>query len=130
MKRSFVMRVGDVMRFFRISYRQAQYWEKTNLIRATEQVGLRSKGYPFIEVVLLKVLCLLRNKASIQHMRTLISKLRNKLGALSYPIEESVILLENNRFFIAKKDIIDSEDSLLKLDCKKLNEDLLEFLEN
>ena len=85
----------DVAEIIGLSYRQIQYWDKTNFIKPSYRRKGRFRQYIFSDMILLWVAKRLRDEGySIQHIRTVIPKLRGILPQASRPTREMVFLID------------------------------------
>lgn len=116
-----LLQVKDVIRLARVSYRQLQYWCKTGFIKPACRLGGKYRRYSFKEFVLVVAARKMRDaEFSIQSMRSIIERLNAEIQNLSFPLTSAVILINRQRFYICKEQVIESDPDMVRLDCKEL----------
>lgn len=118
----------DVVSLIGISYRQLQYWDKTNFIRPSAIRMGKYRGYTFIELVEMKLAKLLREaNVSIQKLRKTIESVKDLLPKVSCPLSEVSFLIEGEHVFIFNGDVVmDSETSkgMFRFEVRSLREEI------
>ena len=96
----------EIRELVKVSYRQIQYWDKSNFISPSYRRRGKYRLYTFPDLIQLKVAELLRsNDFSIQQLRATIENLRKLLGKISFPFSELNILFKKNRILLFKGDV-------------------------
>ena len=99
---------AELQNIFKISYRQIQYWDKSDFIKPSYRRKGKYRLYAFPDVILIEVARKMRaSKFSIQSLRNVIKTLLEILPKIERPILDYTIMINKNRqVFICKGDII------------------------
>ena len=92
-----------------ISYRQIQYWDKTNFIQPSYRRRGKYRLYIFRDLLLLKIARILRDHSiSIQMMRKIMDAVRSLLTRVNSPLVELTLLIqiERDRILIFNGEVI------------------------
>ncbi|MBI4872477.1 MAG: MerR family transcriptional regulator [Candidatus Riflebacteria bacterium] len=118
----------DVVQICGISYRQLQYWDKTDFIKPSAVHAGRYRNYTFSEVVLMKLAKVLReNKVSIQRLRHVIESIKSMLPRVGCPLADCSLLVDGEKVFIFDGDVLmDAQSSrqFLRFDVRNLREEI------
>ncbi len=96
----------EIRELVKVSYRQIQYWDKSNFISPSYRRRGKYRLYTFPDLIQLKVAEILRsNGFSIQQLRATIENLRKLLGKITFPFSELNILFRKNRILLFKGDV-------------------------
>jgi len=91
----------DVCTILAISYRQIQYWDKTNFIKPSYRRKGKYRLYTFADLIQLWVAVDLRKLGySIQSLRRTIKSLRNLLPQVNNPLVELTFLFEGETILV------------------------------
>lgn len=91
----------DVYKVCTVSYRQLQYWDKTNFIRPSYRRRGKYRLYTFTDLIQIWVAKKLRNSGySIQVLRSVIRDLRKFLPQTCHPLVDLAVLVRNERILI------------------------------
>lgn len=102
----------DVRELADVSYRQIQYWDKSNFISPSYRRRGKYRLYTFGDVLQIKIVETLRKKGySVQQLRETIDTLRSILKKISFPFTDLKILFEKHRMLIFNGDVVLSHDS-------------------
>jgi len=102
------MKIGytssEACRIANITYRQLQYWDKTNLAKPSI-IGARGTGtrriYSFIDLVCLRVTAKLKQEGvSLQKMRKSIAYLNENFPEQDRPLADFVFLTDGDHIFV------------------------------
>jgi len=97
----------EVAKLIGISYRQIQYWDKTNFIKPSYRRRGKYRLYTFADLIQLKVAKTLREQSySIQKLRTTIKSLKTILPQVSHPFVELTFLIEGDRILVFNGDVL------------------------
>ena len=97
----------EVAKLVNISYRQIQYWDKTNFIRPSYRRRGKYRLYTYADLICLKVARLLRDhNFSIQRLRTTIVSLKDLLPQVAHPLIELTFLIEGDRILIFNGEVL------------------------
>ena len=97
----------DIQKLLHISYRQLQYWDRTNFIKPSYRRKGKYRLYVFRDLVLLEFTKRLRNLGfSIQQLRQLVRSLRSLLPQTTFPMVDLTILVENDKLILASGDVL------------------------
>lgn len=95
----------EVAQIVSISYRQIQYWDKSNFIRPSYRRRGKYRLYTFRDLIRLKIARLLREKDySVQRLRKTIRDLKDLLVKVSRP-EEMNFLIEGDRVLVFQGEV-------------------------
>ena len=114
MKSFFVPR--EVCELVGISYRQLQYWDKTNFIKPSYKRKGKYRLYTFSDLLQLTMASTLRSEhqLSVQRLRTAIRMLRDLLPKLNSPlIELSIWYFKAPRGYTKGRRVLTNNDSML-----------------
>lgn len=106
----------DVTSILGISYRQLQYWDKTNFIKPSYKRKGRFRLYTFTDLIYLWIVKRLSQEhhVSVQRLRRTIKSLRGLLPQVSAPrVEATVIFLKDPRDYPVPDKVLGQKDSLL-----------------
>lgn len=96
MKRFFTPR--DVRKIFGISYRQIQYWDKTNFIRPSFKRREKYRLYTFPDLILMFIATMLRlENVSIQQLRRMLKAVPEILQDMKVPLSDVIFLIHNGK---------------------------------
>jgi DNA-binding transcriptional MerR regulator len=102
----------DVRGLADVSYRQIQYWDKSNFISPSYRRRGKYRLYTFADVLQIKIVETLRKRGySVQKLRSTIETLRSILKKVNFPFTELKILFEKHRMLIFNGDVVLSHDS-------------------
>lgn len=102
----------DVRELADVSYRQIQYWDKSNFISPSYRRRGKYRLYTFGDVLQIKIVETLRKRGySVQQLRATIDTLRTILKKISFPFTDLKILFEKHRMLIFNGDVVLSHDS-------------------
>jgi len=97
----------DVSDLTGITYRQMQYWDKTNFIKPSYRRKGKYRLYTFADLIQLKsAKGLIDAGRSTQSLRKTINGLRGLLPQLNHPLNEYTILFQGDRTFIAEGQVL------------------------
>lgn len=118
----------DVVKICGISYRQLQYWDKTNFIKPTAINRGKYRHYTFSEVVLMRLAKVLRqNRVSIQKLRHVIESIKSMLPDVGCPLTDCSFLVSGEKVFIFDGDVLmdpSTSESFLRFDIRNLREEI------
>lgn len=121
----------EVVKIIGISYRQIQYWDKTNFIRPSYRSHGKYRQYTFSDLVQMKVAKLLRDRdVSIQRLRKIIKGLRDLLPRINFPLSECSLLIEGEKILVFHGDVLmDSltSENYVRFDARTLREQINEL---
>ncbi|MEE2924820.1 MAG: MerR family transcriptional regulator [bacterium] len=102
----------EVARIIDISYRQIQYWDKTNFIKPSYRRKSKYRLYTFTDLFQLKISKVLRRQGfSIQKLRKTIEVLRKLLPQVSHPLIELTFLIDQDRILVFNGDVVMDEEA-------------------
>ncbi|PCJ16144.1 MAG: hypothetical protein COB02_17045 [Candidatus Cloacimonadota bacterium] len=114
----------EVARIIDISYRQIQYWDKTNFIKPSYRRKSKYRLYTFTDLFQLKISKVLRKHGfSIQKLRTTIENLRKLLPQVNHPLIELTFLIDEHKILVFNGDVVMDEkagESYIKFRVKNL----------
>ncbi len=118
----------DVVHVVGISYRQLQYWDKTDFIKPTAiQLG-KYRNYTFQELVQMKLAKILREQhVSIQKLRKVIESVKDLLVRAGCPLSDCSFLIDGEKVLLFNGDVVmdsDSSRSFFRFDVKSLRQDI------
>jgi DNA-binding transcriptional MerR regulator len=91
----------EVARLIGISYRQIQYWDKTNFIKPSYRRRGKYRLYIFSDLIQLRITRLLRQRGtSIQQLRRTVRSLKSLLPQVPQPLHELTFLIEGERMLV------------------------------
>ena len=91
----------EVAQIVGISYRQIQYWDKTNFVRPSYRRKGKYRLHTFLDLVQLKLARTLRSsKVSIQRLRATMASLKTMLANVNKPLVELTFLVDGRRIII------------------------------
>ncbi len=97
----------EVSRIVDLSYRQIQYWDKTNFIKPSYRRKSKYRLYTFTDLFQLKISKVLRRKGfSIQKLRKTIEVLRKLLPQVSHPLIDLTFLIDEDRILVFNGDVV------------------------
>jgi len=118
----------QVAKLVGISYRQIQYWDKTNFISPSYHRRGKYRLYTFGDLILLRVAKALRdNGFSIQQLRKTIINLRELLPQTTHPFSELTLLIEGERILVFSGEVLMnsvSAQSCIRFDVRTLREEI------
>lgn len=121
----------EVARIVGISYRQMQYWDKTNFIKPSYRRKGKYRLYTFTDLIQLKVAKTLREaKFSIQKLRTTIKSLKTLIPQVTHPLVELTFLIEGSRILVFNGEVLMnsiSGQNYIRFDVKDLREEINEI---
>ncbi|MBI4858927.1 MAG: MerR family transcriptional regulator [Candidatus Riflebacteria bacterium] len=102
----------DVRELVDVSYRQIQYWDKSNFISPSYRRRGKYRLYTFADVLMIKIVETLRKRGySVQQLRHTLDVLRGILKKVNFPFTELKILFEKNRMLVFNGDLVLSHES-------------------
>jgi len=102
----------DVREIADVSYRQIQYWDKSNFISPSYRRKGKYRLYTFSDLLQIKIVeTLRRNGYSVQQLRRTIGTLRLMLKKVSFPFTDVKILFEKNRILLFNGDVYMSKEN-------------------
>ena len=118
----------EVAQIVGISYRQIQYWDKTNFVRPSYRRKGKYRLYTFLDLVQLKLARTLRSsKVSIQRLRATMASLKTMLANVNKPLVELTFLVDGSRILIFDGSIFlnsSSEKKYTRFDVRTLRNDV------
>lgn len=118
----------DVASIVGISYRQIQYWDKTNFIKPSYRRKGKYRLYTFSDLIQLKVAKTLRDhNFSIQRLRKTIKSLRSLLPQVSHPMVDLTFLIEGDRILVFNGEVLMnaiSGQNYIRFDVSKLRDEV------
>ena len=118
----------EVAQIVGISYRQIQYWDKTNFVRPSYRRKGKYRLYTFLDLVQLKLARTLRSsKVSIQRLRATMASLKTMLANVNKPLVELTFLVDGGRILIFDGSIFlnaSSEKKYIRFDVRTLRNDV------
>jgi DNA-binding transcriptional MerR regulator len=118
----------EVAKLVNISYRQIQYWDKTNFIRPSYRRRGKYRLYTFSDLIQLKVARTLRDHDfSIQRLRKTIVSLKDLLPQVAHPLVELTFLIEGDRILVFNGEVLMNNvpgQSYIRFDVKSLREEI------
>ena len=118
----------EVAKLVNISYRQIQYWDKTNFIRPSYRRRGKYRLYTFSDLIQLKVArCLRDHEFSIQRLRKTIVSLKNLLPQVAHPLVELTFLIEGDHVLVFNGEVLMnavSGQNYFRFDVKRLREEI------
>lgn len=118
----------DVASIVGISYRQIQYWDKTNFIKPSYRRKGKYRLYTFSDLIQLKVAKTLRDhNFSIQRLRKTIKSLRSLLPQVNHPMVDLTFLIEGDRILVFNGEVLMnsiSGQNYIRFDVSKLREEV------
>lgn len=118
----------EVAKLIGISYRQIQYWDKTNFIKPSYRRRGKYRLYTFADLLQLKVAKVLREHAfSIQRLRKTIKSLKALLPQVGHPLVDLTFLIEGDRILVFSGTVLMTSESgktYIRFDVKTLREEI------
>lgn len=118
----------EVAKLIGISYRQIQYWDKTNFIKPSYRRRGKYRLYTFADLIQLKVAKVLREtNISIQRLRKIIKSLKSLLPQVNHPLVELTFLIEGERILVFNGVVLMSSKSntnYVRFDVKSLRDEI------
>ncbi len=118
----------EVAKLVNISYRQIQYWDKTNFIRPSYRRRGKYRLYTFSDLIQLKVARTLRDHDfSIQRLRKTIVSLKELLPQVTHPLVELTFLIEGDSILVFNGEVLMnavSGQNYIRFDVKTLREEI------
>jgi DNA-binding transcriptional MerR regulator len=118
----------DVASIVGISYRQIQYWDKTNFIKPSYRRKGKYRLYTFSDLIQLKVAKNLRDhNFSIQRLRKTIKSLRSLLPQVTNPMADLTFLIEGDRILVFNGEVLMnsiSGQNYIRFDVSKLKNEV------
>lgn len=97
----------DVMTVVGISYRQMQYWDKTNFIKPSYRRKGKYRLYTFCDLIQFKLAAFLRERDfSIQHLRKINKSLRHLMEQITFPLVEMTILVDKSNLMVLSGELL------------------------
>lgn len=97
----------DVQNLINLSYRQLQYWDKTNFIKPSYRRKGKYRLYTFTDLIQLWVAKKMREKAiSIQVLRKTIKDMRSLLPQVCHPMVDIKALVRGHEVLLFNGDLI------------------------
>jgi len=113
MKRFFTPK--DVTAIVGLTYRQIQYWHKTDFIGPSYRSGSGDRLYTFRDLIQLGVCKILRDASfSVQRLRVLIKSLRSLLTEVKHPMVDVSVLIEGDRILIFNGEVLMNKQTAKK----------------
>lgn len=106
----------EIMHIASISYKQLEYWDRTDLVKSTvENSSKKSRVYNLEDLLLIYTINFLRKnypkRFSVQSLRDKIRTLRNLLKNLGDLLVGSTIVFDDNNVFVITGEIYMTEAS-------------------
>ena len=121
----------EVVKIIGISYRQIQYWDKTNFIRPSYRSHGKYRQYTFSDLVQMRVAKMLRDRdVSIQRLRKIIKGLRDLLPRINFPLSECSLLIESEKILVFHGDVLMDTvtgQTYVRFDARTLREQINEL---
>src|SRR5262245_10394826 len=118
----------EVAKLIGISYRQIQYWDKTNFIKPSYRRKGKYRLYTFADLIQLKVAKTLRDhNFSIQRLRKTIKSLRALLPQVNHPMVDLTFLIEGDRILVFNGEVLMnsiSGQNYIRFDVRKVREEV------
>ncbi len=118
----------EVAKIVGISYRQMQYWDKTNFIKPSYRRRGKYRLYTFTDLIQLKVAKTLReSQLSIQRLRKTIRSLKDLLPQVTHPLVELTFLIEGDRILVFNGEVLMnsiSGQNYIRFDVRSLREEI------
>lgn len=118
----------DVVRVIGISYRQLQYWDKTDFIKPSAINLGKYRNYTFHELVQMKLAKSLRAaNISIQKLRRVIDSVKDLLPRVSCPLADCSFLVDGEKVFVFNGDVLmdsDTTKSFFRFDVRALRDEV------
>lgn len=118
----------EVAKLIGISYRQIQYWDKTNFIKPSYRRRGKYRLYTFADLIQLKVAKVLREtNISIQRLRKIIKSLKSLLPQVNHPLVDLTFLIEGERILVFNGVVLMSSKSnanYVRFDVKSLRDEI------
>ena len=118
----------EVAKLIGISYRQIQYWDKTNFIKPSYRRRGKYRLYTFADLIQLKVAKVLRETSiSIQRLRKIIKSLKSLLPQVSHPLVDLTFLIEGERILVFNGIVLMSSKSnsnYVRFDVRSLRDEI------
>ena len=118
----------EVAKLIGISYRQIQYWDKTNFIKPSYRRRGKYRLYTFSDLIQLKVAKVLREtNISIQRLRKIIKSLKSLLPQVNHPLVDLTFLIEGERILVFNGVVLMSSKSTtnyVRFDVKSLRDEI------
>lgn len=118
----------EVARLIGISYRQIQYWDKTNFLKPSYRRRGKYRLYNFMDLIQLKVIKTLReNGSSIQRLRRTVRSLKSLLPQVHHPLAELTFLIEGDRILVFNGEVLmnsSTGQNYIRFDVKSLCEQI------
>ncbi len=112
----------EIRELVNITYRQIQYWDKSNFIIPSYRRKGRYRLYTFKDLVLLKIAEVLREHGySIQQLRSTIGNLKKMIEEISFPFTELNILFKGDEILLFNGEVImsDNDDEFIRFSVKE-----------
>lgn len=121
----------EVVKIIGISYRQIQYWDKTNFIRPSYRSHGKYRQYTFSDLVQMRVAKMLRDRdVSIQRLRKIIKGLRDLLPRINFSLSECSLLIEGEKILVFHGDVlmdVSTGQNYVRFDARTLREQINEL---
>ena len=118
----------EVAKLIGISYRQIQYWDKTNFIKPSYRRRGKYRLYTFSDLIQLKVAKVLREtNISIQRLRKIIKSLKSLLPQVNHPLVDLTFLIEGERILVFNGVVLmssKSNNNYVRFDVKSLRDEI------
>jgi len=118
----------EVAKLIGISYRQIQYWDKTNFIKPSYRRRGKYRLYTFADLLQLKVAKVLReSEFSIQRLRKTIKSLKALLPQVGHPLVDLTFLIEGERILVFNGMVLMSSQSgqnYIRFDVRSLRDEI------
>lgn len=96
-----------------ISYRQLQYWDRTNFIKPSYRRRGRYRFYVFSDLVQVKLAKWLRDRNySIQRIRNLVKSLRALLLQTTSPLRDLTFMIKKDNLLVLSGEVVGSMGDL------------------
>jgi len=104
----------EIMHITSISYKQLEYWDRTDLVKSTvENSSKKSRVYNFEDLLLIYIINYLRTdhpkKFSVQSLRKRIQTLRELLNGLGDEIVGSTVIFDKKSVFVTTGKLLMSD---------------------
>ena len=99
----------EVEKILGLSYRQLQYWDKTNFIKPSYRRKSKYRIYTFTDLFQLWLSVEMRDTYSVQALRKLIEELRKLLPQTKKPLIEHTFRFQGDSIMIFDGNVVDSD---------------------
>ena len=102
----------EICQIFDVSYRQLQYWDKSDFIKPSYESKRKFRSYTFSDLLLVQTAVALREKGnSIQKIRKTIQVMEQLLAKVEHPLIELTFLIDQERILVFNGDVVVDEEA-------------------